>query len=408
MTFSALYSSTGLWADDGWPSQTTTYNWTLMQAEGAGTLLDLSGIQSIDAGFNSTGNDHDYQKINALDGGVIDLSGVQWVEAPNDGYDRIEFNVTGGTLDLSSLSSLQSAASGAVHVNISDGGNARMGCVSIDAPTTINIGADSILSLGCLQGDSSVNITLSADTARLEVDDFMRLCDNIDITAGGIITLGGDFTHTHADGNTANLGLLNLECVGDIQRIEVGGIYRYLLWDELPDDNFGFQQLTIGQEGQPSEVGLIDTYDNLEAGIPDALYLFGIPGTPGVPGLRILGGSTLYIGDIEVFVRLDANDDGTIEEDEGIALQELFTGGETVIPFDQGYISLETMYPLADMNCDGYVTFDDINAFVLAIVGEDEYLAEYPDCNWLNADIDGNGDVNFDDINPFVDLLVGC
>ena len=49
-----------------------TFNWTLMQSSGEGTLLDLSGIQSIDAGFNSSGNDNDYQKINALDGSVIE------------------------------------------------------------------------------------------------------------------------------------------------------------------------------------------------------------------------------------------------------------------------------------------------------------------------------------------------
>lgn len=58
-----------------------------------------------------------------------------------------------------------------------------------------------------------------------------------------------------------------------------------------------------------------------------------------------------------------------------------------------------------DLNCDGAVDFDDINPFVLALTGEANYHAEYPDCNWLNADIDGNGMVDFDDINPFVNLL---
>ncbi len=60
---------------------------------------------------------------------------------------------------------------------------------------------------------------------------------------------------------------------------------------------------------------------------------------------------------------------------------------------------------LGDMNCDGDVDFDDINAFALALTGEDAYLAVYPTCNWLNADINADGDVGFDDINPFVDVL---
>ena len=60
-----------------------------------------------------------------------------------------------------------------------------------------------------------------------------------------------------------------------------------------------------------------------------------------------------------------------------------------------------------DLNCDGYVNFDDINPFVTAMVGQAEYEAEYPDCNWLNGDTDNNGTVNFDDINGFVELLAG-
>jgi len=60
---------------------------------------------------------------------------------------------------------------------------------------------------------------------------------------------------------------------------------------------------------------------------------------------------------------------------------------------------------LGDMDCDGDVDFDDINPFVLALSGEAAYLAEYPDCRWLNADCDEDGDVDFDDINPFVGLI---
>jgi len=60
---------------------------------------------------------------------------------------------------------------------------------------------------------------------------------------------------------------------------------------------------------------------------------------------------------------------------------------------------------IGDTDCDGDVDFDDINPFVLALSGEAAYLAQYPDCHWLNADCDSNGTVNFDDINPFVALI---
>ncbi len=58
-----------------------------------------------------------------------------------------------------------------------------------------------------------------------------------------------------------------------------------------------------------------------------------------------------------------------------------------------------------DMDCDGDVDFDDIDPFVLALGGEEGYLAAYPDCQWLNADCDGDGAVTFDDIDPFVALI---
>ncbi len=58
-----------------------------------------------------------------------------------------------------------------------------------------------------------------------------------------------------------------------------------------------------------------------------------------------------------------------------------------------------------DLNCDGAVDFDDINAFVLALSGQADYESEYPDCNWFNADCNTDGDVDFDDINAFVSLF---
>jgi hypothetical protein len=63
-----------------------------------------------------------------------------------------------------------------------------------------------------------------------------------------------------------------------------------------------------------------------------------------------------------------------------------------------------------DLNCDGQVTFDDIEPFVAALAGQQTYESQYPTCRWLNGDIEGDGWVTFDDINPFVACLVsgGC
>lgn len=64
-------------------------------------------------------------------------------------------------------------------------------------------------------------------------------------------------------------------------------------------------------------------------------------------------------------------------------------------------------YPVGDLDCDGFVTFDDIAPFVKALAGQEEYEAAYPDCIWMNADCNEDGAVTFDDIAPFIGLLDG-
>ena len=55
-----------------------------------------------------------------------------------------------------------------------------------------------------------------------------------------------------------------------------------------------------------------------------------------------------------------------------------------------------------DMNCDGRVTFADIELFVQALMGESAWNQHHPGCPWLNADCNGDGNVTFADIDPFV------
>jgi endonuclease/exonuclease/phosphatase family metal-dependent hydrolase len=62
-------------------------------------------------------------------------------------------------------------------------------------------------------------------------------------------------------------------------------------------------------------------------------------------------------------------------------------------------------WPLGDMNCDGTVSFGDINPFVLALSNPAAYQAAYPGCPITNGDINQDGQVGFADINPFVALL---
>ena len=54
---------------------------------------------------------------------------------------------------------------------------------------------------------------------------------------------------------------------------------------------------------------------------------------------------------------------------------------------------------LGDMNCDGGITFADIDLFVESLGGESAWAHS---CPWINADCNGDGHVTFADIDPFV------
>jgi len=56
-----------------------------------------------------------------------------------------------------------------------------------------------------------------------------------------------------------------------------------------------------------------------------------------------------------------------------------------------------------DMNCDGRVTFADIDPFVAALSGESAWT-RWP-CPWINADCNNSGTVTFADIDPFVAVI---
>ncbi len=59
---------------------------------------------------------------------------------------------------------------------------------------------------------------------------------------------------------------------------------------------------------------------------------------------------------------------------------------------------------LGDVDCSGVIDAADLTAFDLAVLGEELYLATYPNCDWYNADLDCDGRVTTADRQ----LLVTC
>jgi glucose/arabinose dehydrogenase len=82
----------------------------------------------------------------------------------------------------------------------------------------------------------------------------------------------------------------------------------------------------------------------------------------------------------------------------------------TGTPFGETGVVLRIGPARGDLNCDGDVNFDDIDAFVVALIDEQQYEQNYPDCFFLQGDINGDESVDFDDIDGFVECLInaGC
>ena len=88
------------------------------------------------------------------------------------------------------------------------------------------------------------------------------------------------------------------------------------------------------------------------------------------------------------------------------ALSDGQTDGWLALPGDD-YESepVVPLVPPGDLNCDGEVTFADINPFTLALLDPPAYESAFPDCDRLHGDLSGEGALGFEDINLFVGLL---
>jgi hypothetical protein len=76
--------------------------------------------------------------------------------------------------------------------------------------------------------------------------------------------------------------------------------------------------------------------------------------------------------------------------------------------YDEEHFYIHVRGLIGDMDCDGAVSFADINPFVLALTNPSGYGAQFPECSRSLADCDLDGVVGFGDINAFVALLTGA
>jgi hypothetical protein len=242
------------------------------------------------------------------------------------------------------------------------------------------------MSAGSLQVASYDGLTegrleITSPAANLTISGQAAFGAGASLTAvsGSAMSMTGDGGFDLSSTDAANMsGLRNLELVftGNPQPapLEVAGA------DLGPEasglnGNFALGALTVGSDA-PGNVRLVDEHANsVAARGAETLY---------VETLSVGPGSQLDLNGLNLYYA-----SGHIDE------QATILGGwPTELAGSPG-----------DLNCDGSVDFDDIDAFVVALTGEAAYEAQYPECRWMNGDCDLDGDVDFDDIDAFVVLL---
>ena len=353
-------------------------NETIFSAEGSGSILDLSSLTSLTYG---NGGGQRQKVVSASSGGLVDLSGVEVIDTVAGQDDLLDFRIeSGGTVDLSSLQS----------INPTNGNGANR--------VRFEVSGGSSLFLGGLQTTSQTQIDLQDLDSTISLTGDFRLDPTSSITAaqGALLTVDGDFVLEQTDESLVNLDSAIVQIAGNRQgsyRLEVGG--ENLGVNQSTSDNFGFGQLVVGGGNNDVFVSLLDVVDNGNGpnGDPEALYLYGLGGPD---GLRVLDGSILALNGIDVYAW-----DAVLGEQ--VHLNSLFTGGENVIEFDDGFLQLSGDPIPGDFDFDGDVDADDID-FYSQILGQ-------PASFNPRLDLDNDGEITLADhdfhVNGFVQTTDG-
>jgi len=325
------YSSTGVWSRTGQVyNRDATYTHDLFTAGGADSVLDLSSLQSLTAGFNDGDEDYNIQQIRAWDGARIDLSGVQTVTAPaqrdSSDDDRLDFIVSGGgEIDLSGLRTINSAGYGRTRLDLSTGGHVILGdLVKTDrVDFRVNDMASSLRVEGNLNLWSSSSVA-AALLSRVEITHSL-LFHHTDESK-----IGWDDAYVHM-------------CGTGLQMLEIGGQDNGLPTDFGGSGNFGIGQLTVGDPDRPTTVELVDMVDNgnREEG-RETLYLYGL----GIneDGLVIHEGSKLIVDYLDAYAWMDG---------QWVHLNDWLVDGMAPLTVPMGGKYLEFDSALQSVFCEG-------------------------------------------------------
>ncbi len=107
-----------------------------------------------------------------------------------------------------------------------------------------------------------------------------------------------------------------------------------------------------------------------------------------------------YGGDYELSGTIGQSDAGAV-----------MTGGIYELTGGFWVVAAAPAVCVGDLNCDGVISFGDINPFVMYLSNFAAWQGQFSGCNARNGDINCDGAFgqgSFSDINPFVALMTQC
>jgi hypothetical protein len=262
----------------------------VFSADGAGSLLDLSSLQSITAWGGDysdwDGHAHTYSII-ADNNGVVDLSGLTKVTGPrSDAYNNDDW----------------------LAFTVRNGGRLAIHDASVERRTRFAVAGNSSL----LEARSP----------------YFRFPAQLSVTGNSRFKVRGDLRYENTDPNSVVIEGAYLQMDGaQAQRLEVGG--KDLGPTGSTTRNFGISQLIVGETNRTSVVRLVDTLNNGNRGAggdPECLYLYGMDGA----GLRLLSGSRLILNGLKAYALVN----GQMQ-----SLGSLIPAGTNSAPFGDGFIA---------------------------------------------------------------------
>jgi hypothetical protein len=137
----------------------------LFKASGP-SVLDLSPLTQINAGFNDINGNLTTQRIEATAGGTVDLSNVDTLIAPFQPEDRLDIvQGSGGAVVLTALANITSVGSGTVRFQTLDSGTLSLPALTSVNRTTFDLAAGSVLDIPSVSGVSSTTLNVPSGGA---------------------------------------------------------------------------------------------------------------------------------------------------------------------------------------------------------------------------------------------------